>query len=374
MFNLGVIFNMKKTLVAMAALAVVGAASAQSVTLYGAVDASYNYMAASGGLTASKLANSQYGSSKLGFKGEEDLGGGLKAVFKLEGGLANDSGNGKASNTNNQPSGNAASAQNGAQGLDFQRYSYVGVLGGFGEVHLGREYISSFQHGQGSVDVFGTNGPADATNMFYKLGNGKPATNMSNMVTYTTPNMGGFTGGLQYFMGENTQGPAGANDNGSGYSIYADYTAGPLFITGAQSVQKAASTATDGDYLVRALGASYNFGIATVVYTYSHEESANSTTTPKNDTNLIGVSYPMGAATFKASYIHAALNMDNGSGDVTGDLIGLGVDYALSKRTTVYATFATVKNNDGASAFSTGLASGVNGTSDNLAVGIYHKF
>ncbi len=364
---------MKKTLVAMAALAVVGAASAQSVTLYGAVDASYNYMAASGGLTASKMGNSQYGSSKLGFKGEEDLGGGLKAVFKLEGGLANDSGNGKASNTNNQ-AGNAVSV-GGSQGLDFQRYSYVGLVGGFGEVHLGREYISSFLHGQGSVDVFGTNGPADATNMFYQLGAGKPATNMSNMVTYTTPNMGGFTGGLQYFMGENTQGGAGANDNGSGYSIYADYTAGPLFITGAQSVQYEAASATGGDYLVRALGASYNFGIATVVYTYAHEESANSTATPKNDSNLIGVSYPMGAATFKASYIHAAKNTGvSGAADTTGDLFGLGVDYALSKRTTVYATYATVKNNDGASTFATGLASGVNGTSDNLAVGVYHKF
>jgi predicted porin len=333
-------------------------------------------MRASGDLSVSKMNNSQLGSSKLGFKGEEDLGGGLKAIFKLEGGLANDSGNGKASNTNNQPSGNAASAQNGAQGLDFQRYSYVGVTGGFGEVHLGREYIMSFEHGQGSVDVFGTNGPADATNMFYKLGSGKPATNMSNMVTYLTPNMGGLTGGLQLFMGENTQGGA-ANlpDAGSGYSAYIDYTAGPLFITGALSLQKAASTATDGDYTVGALGASYDFGIAKLVYTYSHEEAARSTSTPKNDTNLIGVAYPMGAATIKASYIHAALSMGDGSADVTGDLFGLGVDYALSKRTKVYATYAYVKNADGGKAFSTGLDGGVaDGSSANLAVGIYHKF
>src|SRR5665647_2486668 len=125
---------MKKTLVALAALAVVGAASAQSsVTIYGAVDAAYNYASAdlvTGNQSKSFLGSSQLGSSKLGFKGVEDMGGGLQAVFKLEMGLNNDSGAGKGINTNNQATGATA-----AGALAFNRYSYVGLAGGFGEVH-----------------------------------------------------------------------------------------------------------------------------------------------------------------------------------------------------------------------------------------------
>jgi len=391
---------MKKSLVALAALAVVGAASAQStVTLYGAIDASYNYMS-SGDVSVSKLANSQLGSSKLGFKGEEDLGGGLKAVFKLEGGLANDSGNGKASNTNNQATGGCtvanvtlldptkqdtnlkagttACAPNGSQGLDFQRFSYVGLAGSFGEIHLGREYVMSFLHGQGVVDVFGTNGPADATNMFFKAATSNASavvTNISNMVTYESPSMGGFKVGAQLYMGENNQGSVGATDNGSGYSGYVEYANGPIFGSLATSSTKYAQTATEGDYEVTALGASYDFGAAKLVYTYATEKT-NALTAPKNTTNLIGVAVPMGAATFKASYIAATYNSGAAAAaDKTGTLLGLGVDYALSKRTTAYASYANVTNSDNSALYSTGVNNGVNGnSSSNLAIGVYHKF
>ena len=388
---------MKKTLIALAALAATGAFAQSSVSVYGVVDASYNY-ASSGSLNAASMGSSQLGSSKLGFMGTEDLGGGLAAVFKLEGGLANDSGNGKASNTNNQSTGgvtvggagptvaNAATTNvglNGTQGLVFQRYSFVGLKGGFGELHLGREYVSSFQHGQGAVDPFGTNGPADSTQLAYQVGknSGKTLgaaqniTNISNMITYTSPSMGGASGGLQLYMGENTQGSATATDNGSGYSAFVDYTGGPLFVTLAQSVTKFVSTATDGDYLVRALSASYDFGMAKVAFTNTHEEAAYLGSTPKNDSNLIGVTVPMGALTLKASYINAVRNSGAaGAKDEKGDLLGLGVDYALSKRTKVYATYANVKNTDGASYFTGVTDKTVGGSSDNVAIGVFHSF
>jgi predicted porin len=373
---------MKKTLVALAALAATGAFAQSTVTLYGAVDASYNYMSSTGGtagvdVNASKLATSQLGSSKLGFMGTEDLGGGLKAVFKLEGGLNNDAGAGKATNTNNQGS---TTGQIAAGGLAFGRFSYVGLAGSFGELHLGREYVSSFLHGQGVVDPFGTNGPADSTNMFFKTATANSAavvTNISNMITYETPRMGGFMGGLQLYMGENTQGLPTSTDNGSGYSIYGEYAMGAFFGSAAQSVTKYASTAADGDYTVRALGLSYNFGPAKLIYTYAHEETALlAGITPKNDENLIGVAVPMGAATFKASYIHSAYNAGTaGASDKTGNLLGLGVDYALSKRTLAYVTYANVSNSDNSNLFSTGINNGANGNSSyNFAVGVYHKF
>jgi len=162
------------------------------VSIWGAVDASYNYASAdlaSGNQTKSFMGNSQLGSSKLGFSGLEDLGGGLKAEFWLEAGLANDSGAGKGTNTNNQASG-AAVAVAGAQGIVFQRRSYVGLVGNFGELKLGREYVNTFIGVQGAVDPFGTNGPADSTQMMLLLGAASKVatiTNASNMITYITP-------------------------------------------------------------------------------------------------------------------------------------------------------------------------------------------
>jgi len=116
--------QMKKSLVALAVLAASGAAMAQSsVTLFGIVDAGYANIKANG-TSKSGITNSGYNSSRIGFRGTEDLGGGLKAEFWLEGALANDDGN--------------------ASGLNFQRRSTVSVVGGFGEVRIGRDYTPTF--------------------------------------------------------------------------------------------------------------------------------------------------------------------------------------------------------------------------------------
>ena len=93
---------MKKSLIALAVLAASGAAMAQSsVTLFGIVDATYAY--GSGSVAnKSQLTNSGYNSSRLGFRGVEDLGGGMSASFWLEAGVNNDNGSGGTTSTNNQ--------------------------------------------------------------------------------------------------------------------------------------------------------------------------------------------------------------------------------------------------------------------------------
>ncbi len=370
---------MKKTLIALAALAATGAFAQSTVSIWGAVDASYNYASAdlaAGNQTKSFLGNSQLGSSKLGFSGVEDLGGGLKANFWLEAGLANDSGAGKGSNSNNQASG-ASPAAAGGQGIVFQRRSYVGLAGNFGEIQLGRQYVNTFLGVQAAVDPFGTNGPADSTQLQLALGatlGARTITNASNLVGYITPTMGGFSANVQYFMGENTSGAANSDD-GNGYSVTGQYAAGPLFVSLGQQQTKYASTAAIGDYTLRSLSASYNFGVAKAVYTYAHEEMALLGATPKNDSNLIGVIVPFGAFNFKADYIRATNNIATVA-DATGELFGLGVDYAFSKRTTAYATYANVKNSSGGNLYSTGGVGAVktDGSSNNLAIGIYTKF
>ncbi len=373
---------MKKTLVALAALAATGAFAQSTVSIWGTVDASYNYASAdlaSGNQTKSFMGNSQLGSSKLGFSGLEDLGGGLKGKFWLEAGLANDNGAGKGTNTNNQASGAAApNAIPGSQGIVFQRRAYVGLVGNFGELKLGREYVNTFLGVQAAVDPYGTNGPADSTQLMLTLGakvGAATITNASNMITYITPDFSGFSANVQYFMGENTSGAANSDD-GNGYSATAQYSNGPIFVSLGQQQTKYASTAALGDYTLRSLSASYNFGMAKVVYTYAHEEVARLADTPKNDSNLIGVIVPFGAFNFKADYIRATNSYVAGAADATGELFGLGVDYALSKRSKVYATYANVKNSDGGNLYSTGGVGtlAANGSSNNLAVGIFHTF
>jgi len=99
---------MKKSLIALAVLATAGVASAQSsVTLFGIVDATLQVGNGSGVGSSDKtqLGNSGYHGSRLGFRGTEDLGGGMSASFWLEAGVNNDSGSGQATNLSNQPTG-----------------------------------------------------------------------------------------------------------------------------------------------------------------------------------------------------------------------------------------------------------------------------
>ncbi len=361
---------MKKTLIALAALAATGAFAQSSVTLYGAVDASFEHNSGNG-LSVNKMNNSNLGSSKLGFKGTEDLGGGLKAVFKLEGGLKNESGNGKSSNTTNQASGTNTATANGSQGLDFQRYSYVGLAGNFGELHLGREYIWSFWYGEGTVDPFSTNGPAQATNMFYHLGGAAyVATNASNMITYMSPDAP-VQGGFQYFMGQNVANSTVTvgHSDGTGYSAFLKYQQGPLLISGALSNT---TYQVKGNYKVTGLSAQYDISSAfSLMYTYAKEQQS---AYGSNTENMIAGQFTTGATTWKASYIHASQSGLTAASTGTGNQYGLGVHYALSKRTKLYTTVAEVKNS-GNGKYSTGSVGASSGSSSgNVAVGVYHSF
>ncbi len=134
-----------------------------SVTLFGVVDAAY--AVGNGSLTdKTQLRNSGYNSSRLGFRGTEDLGGGMKASFWLEAGVNNDDGTGSASSALNQ----AQTAANvGTQGLTFNRRSTVSLEGKMGEVRLGRDYTPQFWS-ETAFDPFGTNGVG--TNIAFNKG------------------------------------------------------------------------------------------------------------------------------------------------------------------------------------------------------------
>jgi predicted porin len=166
-----------------------------SVTLFGIVDAGY---AVGNGSISDKtsLRNSGYNSSRLGFRGVEDLGGGMKAGFHLEAGVNNDDGTGSASSASNQ----AQTAANvGTQGLTFNRRSTVSLDGKMGEVRLGRDYTPQFWS-ETAFDPFGTNGVG--TNIAFNKG-GTTGVRASNSIGYLSPSMGGVTLWAQTYMGEN---------------------------------------------------------------------------------------------------------------------------------------------------------------------------
>ena len=413
---------MKKTLIALAAVAAVGGASAQ-VSIYGTVDAAVTQYSSEGN-SKTGLGNSQLGSSKLGFSGVEDLGGGMNAIFKLEGGLANDSGVGKTANTSNQAANGGAGSLTlvgGTQGLVFGRYAYVGASGGFGEVRLGRDYTNTFLFTVTTYDVFGTNGPADSSAMTLNLAarnSVATSANASNMVGYASPSFGGLRVRLQSFFGENTSNASNAGD-GDGYSAQVGYAAGPLSASVGQQQTKgtakaktdttaciavgtptgcttvgavtAATLAQTGNYTQTAVGASYDFGMAKVMFLSTREElvgaatSTSLTATSTNVANMIGLNVPVGAMNYKLSYASASQNSGvAGDKDNTGTLTGLGMDYALSKRTKLYGTYSMVTN-DGGKAYSAAGVNGATGTtvagakpanpsSTGLAVGVFHTF
>jgi predicted porin len=344
---------MKKSLLALAALAsFAGAASAQSsVTLFGIVDAAYAHLSA-GGRSNKGMTNSGLNSSRLGFRGVEDLGGGLRAGFHIEGQLTNDDGN--------------------AAGQTWQRRSTVSLMGNFGEIRLGRDYVPTFWNTT-VYDPFGTNGVGQALtpNLIGAAGTPTNAVRANNSIGYFLPgNLGGFTGQIMYAFGENGLAATGkkANDYFGGRIGYA---AGPLSVHGAYGKTKGAASGTDTKYTN--IGASYNFGVVTPMVQFDQEKNGSGGT--KVNAWLAGVVVPLGQGELRAAY--SDYDLKNSNNDWKKLAIGYG--YNLSKRTQMYATYARVAN-DGAATktvSNNGLAAptpNAGGNATGYELGIRHSF
>lgn len=344
---------MKKSLLALAALAsFAGAASAQSsVTLFGIVDAAYAHLSA-GGRSNKGMTNSGLNSSRLGFRGVEDLGGGLRAGFHLEGQLFNDEGQGSNQTT----------------GFNFLRRSTVSLMGNFGEVRLGRDYVPTFWNTT-VYDPFGTNGVGQA--MTPGMTGGTNPVRANNAVSYFLPsNLGGFSGQFMYAFGENGLNAASKKLNDY-FGGRIGYAAGPLSVHGAYGKSKGATSGADTKYTN--FGASYNFGFITPMVQIDQEK--NGAGSLKVNAWLAGVVVPLGQGELRAAY--SSYDLKNSNNDWKKLAIGYG--YNLSKRTQMYATYARVAN-DGAqtkNVANNGLAApspNPGGNATGYEMGIRHSF
>ncbi|WP_298932903.1 porin [uncultured Ramlibacter sp.] len=363
---------MKKSLIALAVLAAAGAASAQSsVTLFGVVDATLAFGKGDGG-DKTQLTNSGYNSSRLGFRGTEDLGGGLSASFWLEAGLNNDDGQGAATNANNQPTG-AGAAVAGRQGLTFNRRSTVSLAGGWGELRLGRDYTPQFWN-LTVFDPFGTNGVGTSATLNNTQQTGDPVTvRASNSIGYFLPgNLGGFYGQAQYYMGENIQGGP-TEDDGSGFGLRGGYAAGPFNV----AIAYAKTNFAAGDFETWNIGGQWDFGVAKLIGQYASNELSGGTALNLDGKGwLIGGLIPVGAGEIRLSYsayeTDARLGVATTNPEVTK--YAIGYVHNLSKRTALYATFAHLSNDGGASQALNGAVGAVNASSTGYDFGIRHSF
>ena len=352
---------MKKTLVAIAAMSAISAFAQSSVTLGGAVDVR---LAIGNGDTSNNTALRNNGVSSSNFRlvGVEDLGGGLKAGFHLEAGFNPDNGTGSASQTNNQASG-SGSVPAGSQGFTFNRRSTLSVMGGFGEVRLGRDYTPHFWN-HTFYDPFGTNGVASSMALTGSLvGGGITSVRASNTIGYLSPNFGGFSGQIQTYLGENSSNSAAGSNTGSGTSLRVGYAQGPINVGLAWGKT---NTGINTDVTSTNIGGSYDLGVVKIMALYTKDASTNF----RDFTGgLIGVTAPVGSGTAKASFSQS----DNGAGAVA-KMFALGYVYDLSKRSSVYATVASVNNSGGSGQALNGAVTTGNGGSTGFDLGVKHSF
>jgi len=301
---------MKKSLIALAVLAASGAAFAQStVTLYGVVDAGITKNGAAG--TTTFTGGGVNGTPRLGFKGEEDLGGGLKAVFQVETGLN---------------SGKETATSIGDRG------AFVGIAGSFGTVTMGSSVLSPSFFARAGTDP-------STTNNYSIVKYGTSLVRMDNSINYTSPSFAGVTVRASMVQKDDNGGTKGATD------ISVVYANGPLTL--------AASSADNGlaEGKGSFVGAAYNLGMAKV-FVNSVKATGTPAVAAKDavaavpgnagtaavtakdavkglDYTSFGVSVPFGATTLQADYRTAK--------DKADDTYVLSAQYALSKRTSLTA-------------------------------------
>ena len=266
----------------------------------------------------------------------------------------------------------------------------MGLAGDFGEVRLGRELTAAY-NATARYDVFGSVGIArsqlweDGKNLdtttfadpYYYTTNQR----VSNAITYVSPDFSGFKVAANYGFGE----VAGENRDGRYFGGGLTYDNGPLSLgLGAERLNSGAGAAmqsqSTNDITAWSLGGSYDLGVAKLLAAYRQSTAKDvailgATSDLKNRGYMLAVTAPVGPGLVRAAYNRYEAKFDGEKG-VT-DQFGLGYVYNLSKRTSVYGTYAYIKNkDDNALNLTVNSSGGVksNGSQQAVQVGITHAF
>ena len=300
----------KRLVLALFASAPLLAAAQSNVTIYGVADAAISRedTGVPGVKSQTRINSGDQSSSRFGFRGTEELGNGLKALFNIEGTYAIDTGAGDSAL--------------------FGRRSVVGLQGNFGTVTIGREYTpvaavaaATDILGQG---FYGSNLSAFNANRLTRR--------ISNSVNYKSTAVNGFTGSAAYSAGEAASGLPSGNLKG----VALEYANGPIYVGAGYHVLTRLATGDDKEYTV---GAGYKVGDLEFKGNYMVGDQ----TGPNNkfeQTNL-GASMAFGQG---KAFVNLQQNkIANGA---KGTAFTLAYSYTLSKRTNLYASYALLNNNN----------------------------
>lgn len=323
-----------------------------NVTVYGVVDAFFAH-GKTGSAKFTGVQSSGWTGSRLGFRGVEDLGNGLKAVFTLEYGINPDDNSGLGAAPN------------------LSRQQFVGLQGGFGFVGLGRQYHPGYY-----VFRYDAITPVPISPQFVlaaKAGSrmvaGGPA-RINNAVNYKSPKFGGFT--INAIYGFNEANELVDRRKGDILGLGIDYANGPLAFS--LNLGHEEQVAGNKDKREIYLGGSYDFGSFKLAGSYQHIKNAN-VMEHSDKVWHIGATVPVGTAG-KLSVGYGRLNADADDADASSWAIAYG--HSLSKRTTLYAGYGHISNDSGQTVRSPAFVSAANtapgDTSRNLLMGINHSF
>jgi len=345
---------MKMSLWGASALAVLVSPAHAQLTLYGVADASIVRLQAGSRGGQWQIRDGGLNASRIGFLGNEDLGGGWRAGFNIESQINLGTGTGTATNLTNQPRGQTTTGA-----FAWNRRSTLSLHSPYGEVRLGRDYVTTFIPVY-LFDPFATVGVASATNFqSWYSPSLAPMTlsRASNIVAYHLPPtvMKGLYAYAQAAPSE------GASEGARYAGLGAGYREGPLQFSLAVAEAKnplggspglsPATTAPDNRLSVWAVGAGWEvvkgFRLMGIAHSQHFDRfgttAANTETNRRVDDWLLGFTWAVGMHTFKYSHVH---RNDRGATDFDPSQDGAGYVYNLSKRTAIYLTYVHIHNGD----------------------------
>lgn len=348
------------TAMAMSAMAAASAQAQTSVTVYGLIDTGVEFVnhASTSKSSVTRLSSGTMNTSRIGFRGSEDLGGGLKAIFQLENGFKLDTG-----------------AFDGDANQLFNRQSNVGLEGGFGRVVAGRSFSTTYDF----ILPFDPMGYSANYSWVTSAGatggrkDGMP-TGVSNLVKYQGE-FGGVKIGAMYGFGE----VAGNTSDSAKYGVGLGYGAGPFSVAatydrvnGTGATPGAAYDKTTTAHLAGGYQPSDAWKI-NVGYRYYKKSLASGATDLRSDLFWGGASYKFTPAFTLIGTVYYQ-NIKNVANDADPIMYSLRLKYALSKRTDLYlsSAYAKAKNGQlvGLSRDEVGYGSSQFGTT----LGMQHRF
>lgn len=352
---------MNKKLLAVAIASAMAAPLAMAdegnVTLYGQANASVESYDGDGTGTNGSKTNVSTNGSRLGVKGWESVGNGLKAIFLMEAAVGLDNGNG--------------TGQTDGPLFGGGRDGYVGLEGNFGKVALGF-HGQPYKTSTNGLDIFGDT-IADYSGVMN--GNGSYDSGIGNAIIWFAPEVNGLSAHLQYGVDET------AGSNSDSYGAQVNYNNGPLYVTAAYANVKGGATANNDRHASK-IGGSYTFGGATtfaLIYENLSRDSANTTARVDHNAWYGALSHNMGNNTFKLAYARAG--DDNNVAHTGSKQWSVGISHHLSKRSELYALYTNLDNESaaqynlgttGSSGAATTSAAGLDPSA--WAVGMKHSF